>query len=79
MGFKCNKTEVYNALKQKDKIMNEGLQGNGQMDFARCHHMNINGWKIENMAVGIHCADSSYHWGKKAVKLRTTQSKITQK
>jgi predicted DNA-binding protein YlxM (UPF0122 family) len=29
--FKCGKTQVYNTLKQKDKIMNEWLQGNGRM------------------------------------------------
>jgi hypothetical protein len=31
MRFKCDKTQVYNTLKQKDKIMNERLQGNGRM------------------------------------------------
>jgi hypothetical protein len=31
MQFKCGKTQVYNTLKQKDKIMNEWLQGNGRM------------------------------------------------
>jgi hypothetical protein len=29
MQFKCGKTQVYNTLKQKDKIMNRWLQGNG--------------------------------------------------
>jgi hypothetical protein len=29
--FKCGITQVYNTLKQKDKITNEWLQGNGQM------------------------------------------------
>jgi transposase len=29
--FKCGKTQVYNTLKQKDKTMNEWLQGNGRM------------------------------------------------
>jgi hypothetical protein len=27
MRHKCGKTQVYNTLKQKDKIMNEWLQG----------------------------------------------------
>ena len=31
MQFKCGKTQIYNMLKQKDKIMNEWLQGNGRM------------------------------------------------
>jgi hypothetical protein len=31
MRFKCGKTQVFNTLKQKDKIMNEWLQGNGRM------------------------------------------------
>jgi hypothetical protein len=31
MRFKCRKTQVYNTFKQKDKMMNERLQGNGQM------------------------------------------------
>jgi hypothetical protein len=31
MRIKCGKTQVYNTLKQKDKIMNEWLQGNGHM------------------------------------------------
>jgi predicted DNA-binding protein YlxM (UPF0122 family) len=31
MQFKCGKMQVYNTLKQKDKIMNEWLQGNGRM------------------------------------------------
>jgi hypothetical protein len=31
MRFKSGKTRVYNTLKQKDKIMNEWLQGNGRM------------------------------------------------
>jgi hypothetical protein len=31
MWFKCGKTQVYNTLKQKDKIMNEWLRGKGQM------------------------------------------------
>jgi hypothetical protein len=31
MLFKYGKTQVYNTLKQKDKIMNEWLQGNGRM------------------------------------------------
>jgi predicted DNA-binding protein YlxM (UPF0122 family) len=30
MRFKCGKTQVYNTLKQKDKIMNEWLQGNSR-------------------------------------------------
>jgi transposase len=29
--FKCGRTQVYNVLKQKNKIMNEWLQGNGRM------------------------------------------------
>jgi hypothetical protein len=29
--FKCDRTQVYNTLKQKDKLMNEWLQGNGRM------------------------------------------------
>jgi hypothetical protein len=29
MRFKCRKTQVYNTLKTKDKIMNEWLQANG--------------------------------------------------
>jgi hypothetical protein len=29
MWFKCGKTQVHNTLKQKDKIMNKWLQGNG--------------------------------------------------
>jgi predicted DNA-binding protein YlxM (UPF0122 family) len=29
MRFKCGKTQVYNILKQKEKIMNDWLQGNG--------------------------------------------------
>jgi hypothetical protein len=29
--FRCGETQVYNTLKQEDKIMNEWLQGNGQM------------------------------------------------
>jgi hypothetical protein len=28
MWFKCGKTQVYSTLKQKDKIMNDWLQGN---------------------------------------------------
>jgi predicted DNA-binding protein YlxM (UPF0122 family) len=31
MRFKCGKTQVYNTLKQKEKIMNDWLQGNGRM------------------------------------------------
>jgi hypothetical protein len=31
MRLKCGKTQVYKTLKQKDKIMNEWLQGNGRM------------------------------------------------
>jgi hypothetical protein len=31
MQFKCGKTQVYNTLKQKNKIMKEWLQGNGRM------------------------------------------------
>jgi hypothetical protein len=31
MWFKCGKTQVYNTLKQKDKIMNGWLQGTGRM------------------------------------------------
>jgi hypothetical protein len=31
MRFKCGKMQVYNTLKQKDKTMNEWLQGNGQL------------------------------------------------
>jgi hypothetical protein len=31
MRFKCGKTQVYNTLKQKDKLKNEWLQGNGRM------------------------------------------------
>jgi hypothetical protein len=31
MWSKCGKSQVYNTLKQKDKIMNERLQGNGRM------------------------------------------------
>jgi hypothetical protein len=31
MWYKCGKTQVYNTLKQKDKIMNKWLQGNGRM------------------------------------------------
>jgi hypothetical protein len=31
MRFKCGQTQVCNTLKQKDKIMNEWLQGNGRM------------------------------------------------
>jgi hypothetical protein len=30
MQFKCGKTQVYNTLKQKDKIMNEWLQENSR-------------------------------------------------
>jgi hypothetical protein len=29
--FKCGKTQVYNTLKQKDKVMNEWLQGNSHI------------------------------------------------
>jgi hypothetical protein len=29
MQIKCDKTQVYNTPEQKDKIMNEWLQGNG--------------------------------------------------
>jgi hypothetical protein len=28
MSFKCGKTQVCNTLQQKDKIMNEWMQGN---------------------------------------------------
>jgi predicted DNA-binding protein YlxM (UPF0122 family) len=31
MWFKCSKMQVYNTLRQKDKILNKWLQGNGQM------------------------------------------------
>jgi hypothetical protein len=31
MRFKCGKTQLHNTLKQKDKIMNEWLQGNGRL------------------------------------------------
>jgi hypothetical protein len=31
MRFKCGKMQVFNMLKQKDKIMNEWLQGNSRM------------------------------------------------
>jgi hypothetical protein len=31
MRFKCGKTEIYNTLKQKNKIMNKWLQENGLM------------------------------------------------
>jgi hypothetical protein len=31
MWFKCGKMQVYNTLKQKDKILKEWLQGNGRM------------------------------------------------
>jgi hypothetical protein len=31
MRFKCDKTQIYNTLRQKDKIMNRLLQGNGRM------------------------------------------------
>jgi predicted DNA-binding protein YlxM (UPF0122 family) len=31
MRFKCGKTQLYNTIKQKNKIMNEWLQGNGRM------------------------------------------------
>jgi hypothetical protein len=31
MLFKCGKTQIYNALKQKDNIMYECVQGNGRM------------------------------------------------
>jgi hypothetical protein len=31
MQFKCGKMQVYNAFKQKDKITNESLLGNGRM------------------------------------------------
>jgi hypothetical protein len=31
MWFKCGKMQVYNTFKQKDKIMNEWLYGNGRM------------------------------------------------
>jgi hypothetical protein len=31
MRFKCGKTQLYNTLKQKDKIMYKWLQGKGKM------------------------------------------------
>jgi predicted DNA-binding protein YlxM (UPF0122 family) len=31
MQFKCGKRQIYNTLKQKDKILNEWLQGNDRM------------------------------------------------
>jgi hypothetical protein len=31
MRFKCGKSQEYNTLKQKNKIMNKWLQGNGRM------------------------------------------------
>jgi hypothetical protein len=31
MRFKCGKTQVYNTITQKDKIMNKRLQGNSRM------------------------------------------------
>jgi hypothetical protein len=31
MQFKFGKTQIYNTLEQKDKIMNEWLLGNGRM------------------------------------------------
>jgi hypothetical protein len=33
MQFKCGKMQVYNIFKQKDKIMNEWLQGNGRLKW----------------------------------------------
>jgi hypothetical protein len=30
MRLMCGKTQIYNTLKQKDKIMNKWLQGNGR-------------------------------------------------
>jgi transposase len=30
--FKCGRTQVYNTIKQKDKVMNKWLQGTGQMN-----------------------------------------------
>jgi hypothetical protein len=40
MRFKCDKTQVYSTLKQKDKIISEWLQGNGRM--KRKAKVNIN-------------------------------------
>jgi hypothetical protein len=31
MRLKCGKTQVYSTLKQKDKIMNKLLHGNGEV------------------------------------------------
>jgi predicted DNA-binding protein YlxM (UPF0122 family) len=33
MRFKCGKTQIYNTLKQKDKIMNKWLQGKCRMKW----------------------------------------------
>ena len=32
LKFKCEKTQIYEILKHKDKIMSEWMQGNGQMN-----------------------------------------------
>ena len=32
LKFKCEKTQIYETLKHKDKIVSEWMQRNGQMD-----------------------------------------------
>jgi hypothetical protein len=47
MRFECGKTQVYKTFKQKDKIMNEWLQGNGRMK------RNVKVTDIEEMNEGV--------------------------